>query len=944
MRGLASEHINKRIGTWAVVFAAVGAAWMVALAQEPVRQPSPNAMPIDLDRGAAGLTRWLHALRTRASILMITAHPDDEDGGVLAYETRGIGARGALLTLNRGEGGQNAMSPDMYDALGLVRTEELLKADRYYGVDQYWTTVVDYGFSKTREEALEKWGHDRVLSDVVRVIRTTRPLVIIATFVGAATDGHGQHQVSGQMAQEAFLAAGDPTKFPDQIRDGLRPWSPLKMYAHVPFFDVTDKGMYDYAIDKFVPVRFFDYIKQTWSSEKPSTTLDIQEGNYAAAAGLTYLQIGRDGLGYQKSQNNGVAIPPPAPQASAYHRYGSRVNAADHEESFFDGIDASVQGIATLAQDSPDWLKAGLANLAQIADQANAQYQPDHPQTIAPLLSDGLRAARELMGRVRTSSIADSGKSDVLFELGAKENQFERALADSLGVSLIGVVAPDREPAQQGPFPQIGPSFTIAIPGQTFGVRVELMNSSPETVSVDTVALAASDGKPWTFSPKGDLPKTLAPRALGQARFSVSVPTDAAITRPYFTRPNDEQPFYDLTDTRYRNLSFGPYPLAANATISYRGVPLHLSEVVQAMHRVQAEGVLPDPLILAPAISVEVSPSAGAVPLGAKSFQFACTVHSNVKGPAKGTVHLKLPAGWRSQPESADFVMDRDGEDQTISFTVLPSALETGEHGISAVAEYQGKSYEEGYRLTGYAGLRSYPDYRPAVYRAVGVNVKVADVRIAYLPGTGDDVPRALENLGRGVRVLAASDITQGDLSSYDAIILGTRAYAVRPELKSANARLLDYVKQGGVLIVQYQLQDFDQNYGPYPFTLGSNPQKVIAESNQVRLLKPDDAVFTWPNRITEADFSGWVEERGHGFMQTWDPRYVPLVETHDPDQDPQLGGLLMARYGKGAYIYDAFALYRQLPDGVPGAYRILANLVSLSKNPTFEASAKVAR
>ncbi|HMD50553.1 MAG TPA: PIG-L family deacetylase [Bryobacteraceae bacterium] len=928
-----------------VATVAIGILW----AQQSIPpSPTPNAMPIDLDRGAAGLTRWLHALRTRASLLMITAHPDDEDGGTLAYETRGMGARAALLTLNRGEGGQNAMSSDMYDALGLVRTEELLKADRYYGVDQYWTTVVDYGFSKTREEALEKWGHDRVLADVVRVIRMTRPLVVVATFVGAATDGHGQHQVSGQMAQEAFLAAGDPTRFPEQLREGLRPWSPLKVYAHVPFFDVTDKGMYDYAIDKFVPVRFFDYVKQTWSSEKPSTTLEIQEGNYAPAAGLTYLQIGRDGLGYQKSQNNGVSIPPPSPQSSAYHRYGSRVNAAEHEESFFDGVDASVQGIASLAGskegDSPDWLKSGLANLAQIAEQANTQYQPDHPQAIAPVLSDGLRAARELMERVRTSAIADPGKSDVLFELAAKETQYERALTDSLGLSLFAVVAPDREPARQGPFPQSGPSFTIAIPGQTFAVRFELMNPSPETVNIDAISLTASDGKSWTFTPKGDLPKTVAPRTLGQARFSVAAPADAAITRPYFTRPNDEQPYYDINVPHDRDLSFAPYPLSASATVSYRGVSLHLSEVVQAMQRVQGEGVLPEPLIVAPAISVGVSPAAGAVPLGAKSFEFACTVHSNVKGPAKGTVRLKLPAGWRSTPESAGFAMDRDGEDQTISFTVLPGVIEAGERRITAVAEYQGKSYEEGYRLTGYSGLRSYPYYRPAVYRAVGVDVKTADVHIGYLPGTGDEVPRALENLGRSVRILAPSDIAQGNLSSYDAIILGTRAYAVRPELKSANGRLLEYVKNGGVLIVQYQLQDFDQNYGPFPFTLGSNPQKVVDESNQVRLLKPDDPVFTWPNRITASDFSGWVEERGHGFMQTWDSHYEPLVETHDPDQDPQLGGLLLARYGKGAYIYDAFALYRQLPDGVPGAYRILANLVSLGKNPAFAANARAAR
>ena len=281
--------------------------------------------------------------------------------------------------------------------------------------------------------------------------------------------------------------------------------------------------------------------------------------------------------------------------------------------------------------------------------------------------------------------------------------------------------------------------------------------------------------------------------------------------------------------------------------------------------------------------------------------------------------------------------MARDGEDQMLAFTVYPGQVQPGEHRITAVAQYGGKTYTEGYRLTGYPGVLPYPYYRPAVYRAVGVDVKTAPgLRLGFLPGTGDDVPQALKNLGESVRILSATDLTQGDLSSYDAIILGVRAYAVRPELKQANARLLEYVHGDGVLIVQYNLQDFDQDYGPYPFSLGPNPSKVVDENSSVQLLEPGSPVFTWPNRITAKDFEGWVEERGHGFLRTWDPKYQALVETHDPDQDPQKGGLLLARYGRGAYIYDAFALYRQLPEGVPGAFRILANLVSLGKNPQW--------
>ncbi len=410
------------------------------------------------------------------------------------------------------------------------------------------------------------------------------------------------------------------------------------------------------------------------------------------------------------------------------------------------------------------------------------------------------------------------------------------------------------------------------------------------------------------------------------------------MTKPYFSRPDQEQPYYELTDERYRNLSFAPYPLSATARVTYRGTDLALKQVVQTTQRIEDIGLEAQPLLMGPAISVSVSPAAGAVPLTASSFAFSCVLRSNVKGPAKGVLRLQLPSGWRSTPEEYPFSMAGDGEMHTANFQVAPHSIKPEKYEIKAVAEYEGKKYEEGYRLAGYPGLTPYPYYRPAAYKAVGVDVKTAPgLRVAFLPGTGDDVPRALEDLGLNVKILSVGDIETGDLNEYDAIVLGVRAYAVSAGLRAANGRLLSYVKDGGVLLVQYNLQNFDADYGPYPFSLGSNPQKVVDETSEVKLLDPASPVFTWPNRITEADFKGWEEERGHGFMQTWDPRYKALIETHDPNQDPQRGGLLLARYGKGAYIYDAFALYRQLPSGVPGAFRILANLVSLGKNPEWK-------
>lgn len=930
------------------------------------QQAATNAMNIAPDRGAPGMLRALRALQTRASMVMVTAHPDDEDGGMLAYESRGVGARVGLLTLNRGEGGQDVMSPDMYDALGLVRTQELLAADRYMGIDQYFSRVIDYGFSKTREEALEKWDHERVLSDAVRVLRMVRPLVVSSVFNGAATDGHGNHQVAGQMAQEAYVAAGDPTKFPEQLREGLRPWTPLKVYARVPQFRITPQGMYDYAIDKYVPVRFFDYVNQKWSEAAPSTTLEIPEGLTEPGTGLTYLQIAREGLGLQKTQNGGGLTPQPAAQNSAYHRYASRIPAQDRETTFFDGIDVTLNGIADLAKGDTAFLKTGLAQVAKLASDAQKQYSVERPGAIAPLLAEGLKASRAVAEQVRKSQLTEPGKSDALFELSIKERQFQQALAASLDVNLQTTVATERvqtaggrrgavnvpaTPAPTGGFNgpgpddgpgrggagRGGPTFTIAIPEQSFAVEARLYNQAGEILNIANVEVIPADGKNWNIRPDGALKRDIAPGKEELWHFALKVPADAAITRPYFSRPDEEQPYYNITDERYRNLPLPPYPLSVRVRLMYKDVPFDVEQVVQTGERVNGIGTISNPLLVGPAISVTVSPSAGAVPLGSKSFAFTATVHSNVKGPAKGVLRLKLPAGWKSEPAEAPFSMARDGDDQPVVFSITPTQVQTTEYPITAVAEYNGHTYQEGYRMAGYPGVRPFPLYKPSTYKAAGVEVNTAPgLSVGFIPGTGDDVPKALENLNQNVRVLSELDVTQGDLSGYDAIVMGVRAYAARSDVKAANGRLLEYVKNGGTLIVQYNLQGFDGNYGPYPFSLGASPQKVVDENSPVTLLDATNPAFTWPNKVTEADFKGWVEERGHGFMATWDPQYKPLVETHDPEQDPQKGGLLVARYGKGFYVYDAFALYRQLPSGVPGAFRILANLVSLRKNPAY--------
>ena len=910
----------------------------------PLIAQSPNAVgakavasaePLAFDRGAAALWQSLLKLHTRASLLMVTAHPDDEDGGMLTYESRGQGVRAVLMTLNRGEGGANVMSSDYFDALGLVRTEELLAADRYYGVQQFFSRMCDYGFSKTKEEALEKWGHDQTLSDVVRVVRMTRPLVITSVFVGGRTDGHGNHQVAGQMAQEAFKAAGDPAMFPEQLKEGLRSWKPLKDYALVPFSPVTDKGILDYADGKYYPAEFNNYTTGTVIHSALSASVEIPEGEYSPLLGLTYLQVARVGLGQQKSQSGGTGLPPAEAEMTSYHRFASLVAVPEKESSFYDGIDGSLVGIASLAQGGDfAFLKADLSQINSLVDKAMNDFSAQRPETIASTLAAGLKATNELIERVASSDLTADSKYDVTHELKVKQAQFENALAESLGISVVATVAPEKEPT--GPFARFlrnQPTFQAAIPGQEFWVKIHTTNPTNLPVELRSAVLDSPANEQWSIDPATQTGGTLKGNQSVDLRFTVHAGSDASFTRPYFTRPNIEQAYYDIQAPKDLNLPLAPYPLSAKIRFVFDGVPFDQEQVVQSVQRVVGPGTVLEPLIVAPAISISITPQAGIVPLGTKSFEVTVKLHSNVKGPAKGTVQLDLPEGWAAPRE--EFSTSKDGDDQSLDFHVTPASLKEKAYDITAVARYDGHDYKEGYHTIGYSGLRPYNLYRPSTYHTAGVDVKVAPrLEIGYIVGAGDDVPQSLENLGIKVHFLTSEDLASANLSKFDAIILGVRAYAVREDLIIHNDRILDYVKNGGVVIVQYNTPEYDHNYGPYPYKMGSNPEEVTDENSQVEILAPSNPVFTWPNKITSKDFDGWVEERGSKFLVSWDSQYVPLVETHDPGQAPQKGGLVYAQYGKGIYIYNAYAFYRQMPDGVPGAYRIFANMVSLGKNP----------
>lgn len=891
------------------------------LAGERVSAPDlADTLPIN--HGAPALEQLLRKLRTRASLMLIVAHPDDEDNGMLTYLSRGKGARVATLTLNRGEGGQNLMSADFGDALGLIRTQELLLSDRYMGVDQFFGTEVDFGFSKTKEEAFSKWTHDRVLYDAVRAIRLYRPLVIASVFIGEPSDGHGQHQVAGEIAQEAFKAAGDPKVFPDQIAAGLQPWQPLKVYARSPFGRIDEKGMWDYATNQYVPARFQNYVTGKVTSTVPKANVVVPEGDTdPILGGVSYAQFGREGRSLQRSQIGGGGGGQRGRAGRAdvsYHRYGSMLHQPDGEDSgvessFFDVIDTSLPGIATLAPEAADKFHAFLQKIDGLIAKAQHDFDPAEPESIAPTLRDALAALDGLIHELENSSVNDLPSNEsfnLLHELRIKRVQLNDALILAHGITLKAAI-------------DDGPPGQNLLTTQT-SLRVNVALDADKSLHVQSVSIDAPDRLTAKATLSGN-----------SAQVELATPKGLPATRPYFSRPGIEQAFYDVSVPALRNAPVTPAPLTVTAIVTDNGLPITVRAIVA---KPQQPG-LALPAVVVPPVSVSVASSVGIVTPKDKSFNVAAEVRSNTGGPASGNVTLLMPDHKPADGGAQTFSFEKLDQEAQFAFAVPASAITGRPVLLSASATKDHQTYTEGFRPVGYHGLTPTNYYTPAAYKAVPVDVHTApSLNIAYLPGTGDDVPAGLDQLGIHAHLVTIADIASGKLSQYDAIILGVRAYAVHPELAGrGSAPLIEYARNGGVVIAQYNNARYSKDEAPYPIAVanssGDHAHDVVDETAPVTILAPDSPLLTWPNRISPADFDGWVEERGHSFAASWAPEYQPLISTHDPGQDPQQGGLLAAHIGKGLYVYLGLAVYRQLPEGVPGAYRLLANLISAGKN-----------
>ncbi len=874
-----------------------------------------SGVPAELpqDQGAAGLRLELRRLGTTARLMQVVAHPDDEDGGMLTLEARGRGVSTLLMTLNRGEGGQNKIGSNLSDVLGVLRAEELLASDQYYGVQERFSRVADFGFSKSPEETFQKWGgHDVALADVVRVIRTFRPDVLVARFSGTERDGHGHHQASSILAKEAFRAAADPKRFPEQIAAGLEPWQAKKFYIG----NVCGFGAMTCPEDQW--------------------TLKLNTGERDADLGMGYIQFAMQGLRHQMSQGAANWTIDPGDRFTFYKLVDSVVPAKldkdGHEKSFFDGIDTSMPGLVNrliIAGVMDRRIPEGLKKIA--ADVAEATSTKDGAAAAPPLMA-ALREIDGVLAILRSGGTGSDGS--IISVLEEKQRQAETALNLALGASLTAEVEPDG--GRDARVPREADALTTVSPGQEFLVAVKFHNGSKLPLTVDGLKLEVPAG--WNTISERIRPESIKPGDELRVTFRLRVPKDAAYTRPYWHRDDPETESVNHIDNeKYATLPFPPPALRARVTYavpstSEANVENRIAALVVTPFVDEAGKERSRPLAVVPAFSVMLEPGTQVISThNGASSTVTVGVTGNLARSERGVLRLELPVGWKSEPTEQSLEFAHRGEKKEVQFKVFPAGMQEGRATLRAVLEVAGEKYGEGYTLVTREDLGSFYYYQPARQRVSMVDVLVPhDLKIGYVMGAGDDIPTVLAQVGMDVTLIPAEKLASEDLSRFGTIVLGIRAYDTQKDVVANNKRLLDFVSAGGTLVVQYNAGVDDFNGGhftPYPAKLSR--ARVSVEEAPVEILAPQDQVFHYPNTITARDFDDWVQERGLYFMSTWDEHFEALLSCHDPGEDAQKGGLLKANYGKGIFIYTGYAFFRQLPAGVPGAVRLYVNLLS---------------
>ncbi len=840
---------------------------------------------VDPEHGIVAIAQQMRGLGSVKRVLVIGAHPDDEDTSLLATLVRGLGADAAYLSLSRGEGGQNLIGPELGIGLGLLRTEELLAARRLDGAEQFFSRAYDFGYSKSVTETFQLWPRDSLLADVVFVVRTFRPQVIVSTFSGTPRDGHGQHQVAGILAREAFDVAGDSTRFPEQLVRGLRTWTPLKLYRSTRF-------------------------------DADATTLRVETGSLDLLLGRSYHQIAMASRSRHRSQDMG-RIESLGPRSTSLQLLETRVaTSAAAETSLFAGIDTTLAGLTAEVPegDDRDALRTSLYRYQASLGHAKRLIGNNASGAAIAALSDALTLLR---GVIELAETADPLMGDLRFALLQDERKLETALSEAAGVIVEAFGDDD-----------------LLVPGQRLEVEVEIWNGGGAEVDLDGLVVRSPLG--WTVEASGPRESTLPAGTLTTRRLALVVPEDAVHTKPYFLRiPPGPGTYHWPAETSLRARPFDPPLIEVRAELSIAGVSVSRVAAVTYRFADQAIGEIRRPLFVVPAVSVEIAPRTAVWPSGMREgVSYRVRLANEALEGIEGVAFLEAPNGWSVEPSRAFFKLAAPGRATTVDFQLMPAArTEGGRFQVRAVAEAaDGHRFATGYTIIEYPHTRRRLLFEDAVARVNVADLAIdRDLRVGYVPGAGDAVAEAIASLGTSVEILDDIAVGARDLAVYDVIVVGIRAYEVNPILMANNDRLLDWVNNGGTLIVQYQQYSyFNGDHAPYPLSARRPHDRVTDETAPVAVLVPEHPVFNQPNRLGSKDFEGWVQERGLYFASEWDERYEVLLETADPGEGAKRGVLLVARYGDGLYVYTGLSLFRQLPAGVPGAYRLLANLLSL--------------
>ncbi len=900
LRKLGAELACERFATFMLLLTMAAVAAFSAVAQTAETTAAGHHAehyyePLPQETGAAGLKLMLRRLQTTGRLMQVDAHPDDEDGGMLTLEARGKGVSTLLMTLTRGEGGQNELGSNLFDVLGVVRTLEVLAADRYYGVEQRFSRVADFGYSKTPEETFQKWqGHDIALADIVRVVRTFRPDVLIARFSGTDRDGHGHHQASAILTKEAFRAAADPNRFPEQLKEGLKPWQPKKLYiGNVCGFGASTCDAANY-------------------------TVRLNTGKEDPLLGESYVQFAIEGLRHQRSQALGGISIPKGDRFAHYKLvdsvFESPKDKDGHEQDFFDGIDTTLVGrLGDEEKKNPglrerfEEIQRKIATAEQAGDDAVAMDAAlEEAQSLAApyLIVRGLPSAEHLQTEPYVYGLLTEIKQARALLAGAR---LEATVDAPIGES------PER-------------AF-MAVPGKPFDITVKL--------SVEQDLHKSANSRISLRLPKGwkseELKREQSDKELS-VHFRVTVPTNAQITRPYWHRHDPERDALNVVDEpEYQGLPFPPPPVSAVGELGGEEVV----SVCMVRYKNASGQIAKRPLAVAPEFSIALTPSSDVIPDDLHGSRTVTTTSRDQSSGSEAQITLNVPSGWRADPAHESVEIPKD-ESKDASFQVLPSELKESQTHIRAELTHGKKTYAEGYAVVTREDLGTFFYFQPAIQRVSIVDVKVPkNLKLGYIMGAGDDIPTVLEQIGINVTLIPTDKLATENLGKYQTIVLGIRAYDTQKTVIDNNKRLLDFVENGGRLVVQYNTMgsfgvpiDFNSGkYTPYPATLSR--ARVSVEEAPVKILDPANPIFHSPNEITQKDFDGWVQERGLYFMNQWDPNFTPLLESHDPGEAEQKGGLLVAHYGKGTYIYTGYAYFRQLPAGVPGAVRLFVNLIS---------------